>query len=223
MIDLRRSAAHLVVDEVALPALDDAADHHVRRVRRVLRCRPGDRISVTDGQGRWRWCVIGESGLEPDSPIHQVDTPAPVTIGVAIPKKDRPEWIVQKLTELGVSRIVFLATERSVVTWSPERAARHLARLERVAIEAVQQSRRVWCPTIEGPLPASTFLPAAVVAEPEGRHLTASDLAIAIGPEGGWTPAELELARDQVSLGDAILRVETAALTAAVLASAVRS
>ena len=78
------------------------------------------------------------------------------------------------------------------------------------------QARRVWVPSITGPFPASTVLPGGVVAEPGGRPVAPNDRLIAIGPEGGWTPDELALAQDRVGLGDAVLRVETAAVAACV-------
>ena len=79
------------------------------------------------------------------------------------------------------------------------------------------QSRRVWLPEISGPVPAVEVLPGFAVAEPGGRPLTEADTAIAIGPEGGWSPKELEVAASTVSLGPHVLRVETAAVAAAVL------
>jgi 16S rRNA (uracil1498-N3)-methyltransferase len=138
-----------------------------------------------------------------------------VTIGLAIPKADRPEWIVQKLTELGVDRIVWLHAERSVVRWDDQRAAKHRARLHRVAVEAVRQCRRVTVPAIDGPVPAISFLAEAIAAEPGGRPDDGRDRVVAIGPEGGWSERELAAAVDQVSLGSTVLRVETAALVAA--------
>jgi 16S rRNA (uracil1498-N3)-methyltransferase len=141
---------------------------------------------------------------------------SPRTIAVAIPKHDRPEWLVQKATELGIGRIVFLHAERSVVIWKADRAARHIDRLARVASEALMQSRQVWLPEIVGPVPAAEVLPEGVAAEPGGRRVQSMDRLIAIGPEGGWTPGELALAQDQVGLGEAVLRVETAALVACV-------
>ena len=84
---------------------------------------------------------------------------AACTVAFAIPKADRPEWIVQKLTELGVARIVLLHAERSVVRWDGDRAARHLRKLRRVAVEALEQSRGSGCPTIVGPVPAADVLP----------------------------------------------------------------
>ena len=85
----------------------------------------------------------------------------PVTVAFAPPKGDRPEWAVQKLTELGVDRIVPLVAARSVVRWTGDRAAAPVERLRRVAREAAMQSRRAWLPVVEEP---SSF--AAVAARP---------------------------------------------------------
>lgn len=214
---LRRAAAHVLVADVAVPELTDASAHHLFR---VLRLALGEPVTVTDGQGRWRPCVVAAGGrVDPVGEVQAVPRPeAPLTIGVAVPKADRPEWIVQKLTEVGVDRIVFLHAARSVVRWTDDRARRHLDRLRQVAAAALQQSRRVWLPEVVGPLTAAEFLASAVAAEPGGRSLRAEDRAIAIGPEGGWTTDELAAARDTVELGGAVLRVETAAVVAAVRA-----
>ena len=212
--ELRRSAAHVLVADVESPELTEDAAHHVLRVLRVSAHEP---VTATDGHGRWRTCYIGSGGLRVAGDVMVVGRhPVPSTIAVAIPKQDRPEWLVQKATELGVDRIVFVHAERSVVRWDGDRAVRHLERLTRIAGEALMQSRQVWLPEIIGPVPAAEVLPGAVAAEPGGRAVTSSDRAIAIGPEGGWTPDELALARDRVALGDAVLRVETAALVACV-------
>jgi 16S rRNA (uracil1498-N3)-methyltransferase len=171
---------------------------------------------VTDGHGGWRECRAVGGLIEPGGEARYEPAPIdPLTIAFAIPKQDRPEWIVQKLTEIGVDRIVVLHAERSVVRWDPARAEKHLAKLRRVAREAMQQSRQVWLPKIDGPIGSTDLLAGAVVAEPGGRDLAAADRSIAIGPEGGWSPGELELAAGQVSLGTTVLRVETAALVAA--------
>ena len=214
----RRAAAHVLVDDVAAPVLAEPTAHHVFR---VLRVGDGAVVTVTDGAGRWRACRVAGGQLVPDGDVlAEAAAAAPLTIAVAVPKGDRPEWIVQKLTELGVDRIVFLHAERSVVRWAPDRAAKHLAKLRRVAAEAVEQARRVWLPEIVGPLAAATVLPQAVAAEPGGRPLEPSDRTIAIGPEGGWSPDELALAGATIALGGNVLRVETAALSAAVRAGA---
>lgn len=217
---LRRAAAHVLVTDVEQPLLDDGASHHLFH---VLRIRAGELVTVTDGRGRWRPCRAAAGVVEVTGEIVQVMSAAnPVTVAFAIPKADRPEWIVQKLTELGVDRIAVLHAERSIVRWDAERAERHLAKLRRVACEALQQSRGVWLPEITGPLPAADLLPQAVAAEPGGRPLAAGDDTIAIGPEGGWTDAELASARDRVSLATTVLRVETAAVVAGALMVAAR-
>ncbi|HWM19163.1 MAG TPA: RsmE family RNA methyltransferase [Ilumatobacteraceae bacterium] len=212
--ELRRSAAHILVADVESPELSEDAAHHVLRVLRVGDHEP---VTVTDGHGRWRSCHIAAATVRAIGDVVVVERDhRPTTIAVAIPKHDRPEWLVQKATELGIDRIVFLHAERSVVRWDGDRAERHLTRLARVAAEALMQSRQVWLPEIVGPEPAADVLPGAVAAEPDGRPVTAADRVIAIGPEGGWTPEELALAQDRVALGDAVLRVETAALVACV-------
>ena len=211
---LRAAAAHVVVGDVDHPTIDDATAHHLFR---VLRVRDGDAVTVTDGHGCWRSCRAAGGELLADAEVTVAARSATTTVAFAIPKSDRPEWIVQKLTELGVARIVLLHAERSVVRWDPVRAARHVAKLRRVAVEALEQSRGIWLPAIVGPAPADEVLPGMAVAEPDGRPLTRRDDAVAVGPEGGWSPNELELAADRVSLGATVLRVETAALVAGAL------
>jgi 16S rRNA (uracil1498-N3)-methyltransferase len=212
---LRRSAAHVLVADVGAPQLEVDVIHHLSR---VLRLRRGERVTVTDGAGRWIAGVFTGDGVDVATDVVGEPRPNPLlTIAVAPPKGDRLEWLVAKCTEVGIDRIVLLDAEHSVVRWSGERAARQVARLQRVAVEASMQSRRVWLPEISGPITAIEVLPESVVAEPGGRPVTAGDVAIAIGPEGGWSPKELEVAKAAVSLGPNILRVETAAIAAAVL------
>ena len=208
---LRAAAAHVVVDDTDHPVLDEPTAHHLFR---VLRVRDGDVVTVTDGRGRWRLCRAAGGEIVPTGEATASDEPLSRTVAFAIPKGDRPEWIVQKLTEIGVTRIVLLHTERSVVRWDADRAERHLTKLRRVAVDAVEQSRGVWLPDIEGPCAATDVLPTIAVAEPGGRRLTRDDTALAIGPEGGWSPAELAASPARVELSPTVLRVETAALVA---------
>ncbi len=218
---LRRSAAHVVVDSVgadgdAVVVIDHDVEHHLRR---VLRLRAGEPVTVTDLAGRWRSTVVAGSReqlqLDVAGDVVLTDRPPrPITIAAAIPKGDRLDWMVQKLTELGADRLLLLHAEHSTTRWDDARAAAQRERAERVSLEACRQSRRTWSMRIEGPLPALTVLPDCVVAEPGGRPIAPSDDAIAIGPEGGWSDAELAAARGNVSLGANILRVETAAIAA---------
>ena len=226
---LRRSAGHVVVDTVGqdgddVVVIDDDVEYHLRR---VLRLRPGEPVTVTDLAGRWRPTVVAGSRqqlqLDVVGDVVVADRPArPITIAAAIPKGDRLDWMVQKVTELGVDRLVLLHAERSTTRWDDARTPAQRERAVRVSIEACRQSRRVWGMEIDGPVPAVSVLPACVVAEPGGRPLAASDDAIAVGPEGGWSDAELDAAREAVSLGANILRVETAAIAAAALAAALQ-
>ena len=183
----------------------------------MLRLRDGAVVTATDGAGAWRACRLTSDRLDPDGDVAVTDPPRPVTVAVAAPKGERLEWLVQKCTEIGVAHLVLLDAERSVVRWNGERAAKQIERLRRIATEAAMQSRRVWLPDVIGPVPAVEVLAGAAVAEPGGRAIGPADTCIAIGPEGGWSRAELERAADRVSLGPHVLRVETAAVVAATL------
>lgn len=221
---LRTSSAHVLVSPAelrddALVSLDESTEHHLRR---VVRLRDGEVVSVTDGAGGWRLATarVGHDGLrlEPHTAV-VVDAPRerPIHLAVAMPKGDRLDWLVQKVTELDVDALTLLHAARSVVRWKPDRTDQQRARLQRVADEACRQSRRVHRLVIDGPRAALDVLDKFVVAEPGGDPLAAEHRAIAIGPEGGWAPEELEAARGRVDLGATILRTETAAVAAAAL------
>jgi 16S rRNA (uracil1498-N3)-methyltransferase len=140
-------------------------------------------------------------------------------VACAIPKGDRPEWIVQKLTELGIDRIVLFEATHSVVRWDGAKVQRNLERLRRVAVEASMQSRRVWLPTVEVLSWAAVLaLPGVALAEPGSVGLVDEAVeSVVVGPEGGFSAAELAAGVPTVSLGDRVLRVETAAVVAGVL------
>jgi 16S rRNA (uracil1498-N3)-methyltransferase len=221
------SAAHAFVENVAAPQLDDADAHHLMR---VLRLRPGERVTVSDGAGAWRACRLGAGGvLEPDGdPVHDPRPVPLITIGFSLVKGDRPEWIVQKLTEVGVDRIVPLLSARSVVRWDAERRPRHLERLRRVAREAAMQSRRTWLPEVTDVVElaaagggSATISPAW--ADPGGHPPSLEWPALFVGPEGGWAADDLPPAAHRVSLGPTILRSETAAVCAGFVLSALRA
>lgn len=221
---LRSTNTHVLVEggslgEGAAISLDDDTEHHLRR---VLRLRDGDVVSVTDGARRWCLAVAVSRGgvlaLEATSkivtePIRSWD----VTIASAMPKGDRLDWMVQKATELGVDRLVLLHADRSVVRWKSDRVDHQLARLQRIADEALRQCRRVVRLRIDAPRTAVEVLGDYVIAEPGGRALVSADTAVAVGPEGGWSDAELAVARDCIDLGPTILRTETAVMAASTL------
>jgi 16S rRNA (uracil1498-N3)-methyltransferase len=219
---LRSTSAHVLVEPDRLGAevtIDDDTEHHLRR---VLRLRDGDVVSVTDGQGRWTLAVAVIVGnalrLEATAPVVVEPTPTrTITIAAAMPKGDRLDWMVQKVTELGIDRLVLLHAEHSVVRWKADRAEHQLARLQRIADEALRQSRRVLRMTIDAPVAATDVLGDFVVAEPGGRDLRAGDTSVAVGPEGGWSASELAVCRDRIDLGPTILRTETAAVAVSAL------
>jgi 16S rRNA (uracil1498-N3)-methyltransferase len=131
---------------------------------------------------------------------------------------------VQKLTELGVDRILLFPARRSVARWDGDRADRHLARLRRVAREAAMQSRRAHLPVV-GPLtdlPTVLALPGAALADPAGAVPTLDHPTIVVGPEGGFDDDERALAARTVRLGPFVLRAETAAMAAGALLAGLR-
>jgi 16S rRNA (uracil1498-N3)-methyltransferase len=173
--------------------------------------------------------------LEPDGEIVSDPAPAPIiTIGLSLAKGDRTEWAVAKCVELGVDRIVPLVSDRTVVRLTGgDGDAAKTSRLERVAREAAMQSRRTWLPEVSEPVRLRELFarggqPAArmALAEPGGAPPTLRRPTILVGPEGGWTRDELDQADAAgvatVGLGDGILRVETAAVAAATLLTALR-
>jgi 16S rRNA (uracil1498-N3)-methyltransferase len=217
-----QAAAHALVDNVEQPELRAQDRHHLER---VLRLRPGTEITVGDGLGSWRVVQL-TSSLTPVGPVvHMPEQTDPISIGLALTKGDKPEWAVQKLTELGVDHIMLFSSARSVVRWDEGRAEANIERLRRVADAAVCQCRRAWSPTVK-------FLPTYAVAVLQtGVALSAADgekydadrhRVILVGPEGGWSPDELALSVPRVALGPHILRAETAAIAAASVATAVR-
>jgi 16S rRNA (uracil1498-N3)-methyltransferase len=218
------SGGHLFfVDDLATPALGDDDGHHAAR---SLRLRDGEEISVGDGRGSWRRCRYVAGALEPiGDVVVEPPTMHQLCIGFALTKGAKPELVVQKLTELGIDRIVPFQAERSVVRWEDDRAGRAQQRLGAVARAAAMQSRRAWIPVVA---PTTTVADGdwgvgAVLADRGGRALTDGDVTVLIGPEGGWSVGELSTGWPTVSLGDQVLRAETAAIAAGVVLGALRS
>lgn len=217
------AAPHVLVDDVEAPVLSDDARHHLDRVRRL---RDGDALTVTDGRGAWRAGRFrGRAEIEPDGPVITVPSPEPeVTVAFALTKSDKPDLVVQKLTELGVDRIVPFRADRSVVRWDETKAARQHERLVAIARSACEQSHRCWVPVVE---------PVTDVADLAGRGAVRLDRGpvgvsldrpvVAVGPEGGWSDRERAALPDTAGLGPHVLRAETAAITAGALLGAMRS
>ena len=190
---------------------------------------------MADGRGLWALAAWtgGRAGreelLEPIGRVHHEDPAVPpLTVAFAPVKGERPEWAVQKLTELGIDRIVPLRTRHAVVRWSGSRGEASVARLRRVAREAAAQSRRVWLPEV---LETLDFDDLGRLGEPgqvalaqlEGQCPTLGRPVVAVGPEGGWSTDELGSGLPVVGLGPGVLRAETAAVTAGALLAALRA
>lgn len=218
----RGGAPHVFVDDLDAPTLSEDDRHHLGR---ALRLRSGDPLTITDGRGRWRWARFGPE-VEPDGDVVVAAAPTPpVTVGLAPVKGQRPEWAVQKLTELGVDEVLLLVADRSVVRWEGDKAAATRARLEKVGREAAMQSRRCTLPSIEVGvrLSALTDRPGVALAHPGGGVPSLDRPCLLVGPEGGWSDDEVARAPSVVGLGATILRAETAAVTAGALLVALRS
>lgn len=210
---------------------------------RVMRLGVGDTMVLLDGLGEAhdvRITSVTRERLEADVVASRPvpEPPVPVTLYQALPKADKLEWILQKATELGASRIVPVVAQHSIAQVGADKLESKLERWRKIAREAAEQCERGRILAIEAPMPlAAVRLHAGqhglVLAE--RRHVRslfdalmhgelAKELALFVGPEGGWAPAELEMLSEQgcepVSLGPRILRTETAAVAALALVMA---
>jgi 16S rRNA (uracil1498-N3)-methyltransferase len=214
------------VASVALTAnrfpIPNAIDHQVRR---VLRLRDGDEITLLDGLGsevqcrlEGGDCVVLERRVASGEPKHQL------TVWQALLKGDHLEPVIRHGTELGIARFGLFVSERCVVR---EISPRKLERLSAVAREAAEQSERGIVPPVDEPIPFAEALRAAAAGSVllfernEGKRLTEMDppTSVFIGPEGGFSPGEVAAAERAglaiAGLGPRILRSETAAVAVA--------
>lgn len=221
---LRVTVSELRAGRMELP--DEAA----RYVTRVHRKQEGDELELFDAEARLIARAVLTSArpaiVQVGEPELAVDLAMPVELLQAIGKGDKPEQVVRDATALGARRVTFVLTERSVARGS---GASLPERLERVAAEAARQSGRAGVPEVRGPTPLARAL-----ADATGARLVASTrgdvaplyraleeleseagITILIGPEGGFSEAELGAAADAgfvpVGLGPLVLRTETAA------------
>lgn len=222
---------------------------------RVLRLREGDRFIAMDGQGQW-WLAQLEASqsqaqvLEPI--LIQTELPVSITLVVALPKGNGFDDVVRQATELGVSCIAPIISDRTLLKPSSQK----LERWQRIAQEAAEQSERQLIPPVSAPVAFESYLQTPnqqqqmpnlqqylCVARGTAPHLLnclrhsfkqvlhpleTVQIRVAIGPEGGWTEQEVEQAiavgYQPVSLGQRILRSVTAPLVAlAIIAAALES
>ena len=223
------ATAHVFADRLddrITVAGDDG--HHLQRARRV---RAGETVTVADGHGRWRvYEVVRSSGGEVELDALTLLGREPplvprLTVACSLTKGQKPELAVQKLTELGVDRIVPFVAARSVVRWDDARSARQAERLERVAREAAMQCRRCHLPELTRPttFEAVAGEPGVVLAERGGRPPDRTTRVVLVGPEGGWTEDERRSVSGHVGFGPHVLRSETAAVAVAAVLGALRA
>jgi 16S rRNA (uracil1498-N3)-methyltransferase len=221
------------------PGLISLPDDQAHHARNVLRLNPGEEVELFTATGQSaRGAIVELSAQAVVIEIKQIQHPAAqfqLTIASAIPKGARADWMIEKLSELGVARFVPLITERSVV--HPE-GKNKIERWQRLAAESAKQSRRRGVMQIEPLTALAEFLKhptsaAYLSTAPHSQLLPSilpppsSTLSLLTGPEGGWSDTELTLFADRhltpITLGGTILRIETAAIAAASVVAALMS
>lgn len=215
-----------------LVLLSDGDIHHLLH---VMRAKAGEEIeTVIDGK-------LYSSIVKSLSPLTVVinyeipvdcELPIPVTLFFALAKGDKIDFVVQKATELGASKIVLLKTERSVVKYEEKNLEHKLERFRKIAKEASEQSHRLMVPEIVGVfdiknIPQNLYADLNLLAYEKEAGQTSNfinkencpkSISIMIGPEGGFSSEEVNLLTKNgfrtISLGKRILRTETAAVYA---------
>ena len=224
----------LLVDTASLeseaPVLSSEAAAHLRVVRPKL----GERVELFDGKGRTREYAVTASGrgfvLVAAAPVVEFPRPPAMTLFACVTKGSRWDWTIEKATELGVTRIVPVVSARTIVRIADGEREAKRSRWERVAADAARQSDAKWLPEVLAPMPFAESLalvrgtecfvgalvtpPAVPVAEAVRRR-SELEPAIYVGPEGDFSPEELQALLEiatPVSFGSTILRAETAAI-----------
>lgn len=208
----------------------------------VLRMQVGDALTLFNGDNYEFQCTISlvkkKHVLVSLDSVREVNRESPLQIhlGQALSKGDRMEWVVQKATELGVVSITPLITERCVVKLDKERMLKKTQQWQAIAIAACEQSGRNQIPQVNPPVYLEAFLQTLKMEVKYILHtqnaqtwrdfsFNSGETALIIGPEGGFSEAEISLATSyqcaSLSLGPRILRTETAAISALSLLQAV--
>lgn len=211
---------------------------NAEHLARVLRARPGQEFDIAaEGTVRGGTIVfVSPEQVEFElGEIVQTSSLPEISVYLSIFKFDRLEWAIEKLTELGVARILPIISRRTE-THLAKAAEKRVQRWRKIAREAAQQARRTAPPEISSPAPlkkAIAGIAGCRVVLSEGEDSTSlksilaecrPPIALAFGPEGGWAPDEVQLFTQagwrSASLGQTILRAETAAIAAVAIAMA---
>ena len=218
--------------EISLP------EGTARHALRVLRLRTGDPVTLFNGNGQQYLARLTADDprsarvLVEDTASPVRESPLRVVLLQAVARGEKMDWIIQKAIELGVARIVPMVTERSEVHLDVARGEKRLERWRAVAIAACEQCGRNVVPPIDAPLALSARMAALAGAESEARWMLhpggiarirditppATNMLLAVGPEGGFGEHDLAVLRAagfrELTLGPRILRTETAGLAA---------
>ena len=222
------SSLPLTVDEQC--DLDERASHHLAR---VLRVKTGDRLSVFNGDGKnYKGAIVSATKQQVSvliDSIEQADTESSLNtcLALGVSKGDRFEWAIKKATELGVTSIVPILSQRVDARLSPERWQKKQEHWQQIVISACEQSGRAVVPSVQEPTTLFQWLSdveadCKLVLDPEATSNAMNDqpasIALLIGPEGGLAASELALASENgfsaMQLGPRVLRTETAPLVA---------
>ena len=212
--------------------LEGSAANHIMR---VLRLRDGDTLTLFDGRGgEYAARITGfrKDSVQADVQEHrdvERESTLQLTLAQGISRGERMDWVMQKATELGVTRIVPVITERTVVKLDERQSERKVEHWRAIVIAACEQSGRNRVPDVAAPCAFHEVLRRGdtdgkkLLLSPTGK-LNARDLSLSghatllVGPEGGLSPEEHELAMsagfEQVRMGPRVLRTETAAIAA---------
>ena len=212
----------------------------VNHIKNVLRMKCGEKIRVSSTSGRNFFCEISEiSGELIKAEILEelednTELPNKIFLFQGLPKSDKMELIIQKAVELGVSEIIPVAMKNCVAKLDEKKAASKITRWQEIAKSAAKQSKRSVIPTVQMPMSYKLALQKAkeldIVLVPYENERgmqatrevmsgiqTGQSIGIFIGPEGGFDSSEIELVKADghlISLGNRILRTETAGLAA---------
>ena len=214
--------------------LPEAQAHYISR---VLRHVAGDAVQLFDGSGQEYLGELIEVGKKAvrvelrEQLAGQAESPLRIHLGQGLSRGERMDWAIQKATELGVSEITPIVSERCEVRLKDERADKRLAHWRQVAISACEQCGRSVLPVIHAPITLAEWqghvqaelkLVLHPVAAPLESHARPHNLAFLIGPEGGLSEAEVEQAKaagfHAARLGPRVLRTETAPVVALAVA-----
>lgn len=231
MITVLAERGTIVVGEMI--TVTESEEHHLA----VRRASPAIEVRVIDGAGTVGWGRLGLKGRFPAVTVERTERalpPAPVILAAAAGDRDRFVGLIEKVVELGVTRIIPIETTRSLSVANRLRD-KHMDKVKLRAQEAVKQSGNPWLPELVSPVSLEVFLAGDLpdhrwVADQQGGTpgpiAPLESLAIAVGPEGGFTEAELARLTHEgfepVALGPYVLRFDTAAVAALTLANHLR-